>query len=185
MTLGWPKLNKLLSGIDRKIAFKTDEYANHIIICGYGRVGSWIGKALDILNIPFVVVDYNQTVIQEAKKRGIDAFYGDPSEIEVLEQAGIDKAKSLVVAIPDRNTQEELITKVQTQYPEVKIYSRAHLDEDFERLKFLRVEKVVQPEFEAALTITKSILVHQGKTKDEITNMVKSLRQSKAMTKPD
>jgi CPA2 family monovalent cation:H+ antiporter-2 len=182
-SLKWPKVNKFITGWDRSVPSKVSEYKNHIIICGFGRVGSWIGKALGMQNIPIVVVDYNQGVIKNAKQMGIDGIYGDPSETEVLEQAGVKNAKAIVVAIPDRIAQEELITRVQTKHPSVKIYSRAHFDEDFERLKFLRVDKVVQPEFEAALTIIKSIILSRGKSLDDFNNLAKSLRQSKAMSK--
>lgn len=151
---------------------------NHIVICGYGRVGRWVGKALTDFDIPFVVVEYNQKVVSELKESGVAVLYGDPTEPEVLEAVGIREAKAVVLAIPDRIAQEALITYVQTVAPNVKIISRVHLDEDLEKLKMLRVDKIVQPEFEAAIEIVRSILVSRGKNRDEISDAVKSLRVS-------
>lgn len=151
---------------------------NHIIICGYGRVGKWVGKAMTDLGIPFVVVEYNQNVVNELKGGGISVLYGDPTEPEILEAVGIRNAKAVILAIPDRVAQETLIAYVQTVAPEVKIISRAHLDEDWDKLKNLRVDKVVQPEFEAAVEIVRSVLISRGKTKDEIREAIKSLRVS-------
>ena len=80
------------------------------------------------------------------------------------------------MAIPDRVVQETLITYVQTVAPGVKIISRAHRDEDWEKLKTLRVDKVVQPEFEAAVEIIRSVLISRGKGRDEISGLIRNLR---------
>lgn len=164
------------SGEKREIL--PENISDHIIICGYGRVGKWVGKALSDFNIPFVVVEYNQKVVNELKEGGISVLYGDPTEPEVLEAVGIRQAKAVILAIPDRIAQETLIAYVQTVAPNVKIISRAHLDEDWEKLKTLRVDKVVQPEFEAAVEIVRGVLASRGKTKEEVSEAVKSLRVS-------
>ena len=40
---------------------------DHVVICGYGRVGKYIGRALQMVNIPFIVVDYNETTTREPR----------------------------------------------------------------------------------------------------------------------
>lgn len=159
------------------------EMENHIIICGYGRVGKWIGHALRQIDVPFIVIDYNQKVIKEVSELGIPAIYGDPAEPEVLAQANLKAAKSVVIAIPDRVTHEQLVAYIQSTAPKVKIISRVHFDEDVEKLKSLKVDTIVQPEFEAAVAISRSILEGMGKDREEIRDKIKSLRLSRAKTK--
>jgi CPA2 family monovalent cation:H+ antiporter-2 len=171
--------SKIFSAGERHIA-ETEGYKNHIIICGYGRVGRWIGKAFAEFNIPFVVVEYNQNVVQELKSAGIPVLYGDPTEPEVLEGVGVRDSKAVILAIPDSVAQEALIAYVQTVAPTAKIISRAHLDTDWEKLKDLRVDKVVQPEFEAALAIVRSVFSSMGKSSEEISAVTKSLRLSRS-----
>jgi CPA2 family monovalent cation:H+ antiporter-2 len=156
----------------------TPGISEHIIICGYGRVGKWVGRALGDFGIPFVVVEYNQKIVQDLKEGGISVLYGDPTEPEVLEAVNIRQAKAVVLAIPDRVAQETLIAYIQTVAPDVKIISRVHEDSDWEKLKILRVDKVVQPEFEAAVEIIRSILISRGRSRIEISDAVKSLRLS-------
>jgi len=177
LTLRVPALSKLFLAGERNDISQA-ELKDHIIICGYGRVGSWVGKALAEYGIPFVVVDYNQKVVQELKDAGTRVIYGDPTEPEVLEAVGIRAAKAIILAIPDRVAQETLITHVQTIAPEVKIISRVHRDEDWEKLKTLKVDKVIQPEFEAAVEIVRSVLVSKGKSREEISEVIKNLRVS-------
>lgn len=170
--------SKIFSSVGKNPA--NDALTNHIVILGYGRVGGWVGKSLTDHSIPFIVVDYNQEVINECKKKGIFAVYGDPAENEVLEVANIENAKAVIIAIPDRISQESIITRIQTIAPNVKIISRVHLDEDWEKLKVLRVDKLVQPEFEAATAIIRTILNSMGKDKEIINKSIKSLRLSHA-----
>ena len=125
-----------------------------------------------------MVVEYNQKIVQDLKEGGISVLYGDPTEPEVLEAVNIRQAKAIILAIPDQVAQETLVAYIQTVAPSVKIISRVHEDSDWEKLKILRVDKVVQPEFEAAMEIIRSILLGRGKNKEEISEAVKSLRMS-------
>lgn len=180
MTIRLPWLNKYFVGGVGHISERV-EYKDHIIICGYGRVGGWVGRALREMGTPFVIVEYNQAIVSDLKGKGLPVIYGDPGEPEVLDAAGIAAAKAIVLAIPDRVSQEMLISYVQTVAPNVKIISRVHLDEDWERLKIMKIHKVVQPEFEAAVAITRTILVSMGKSKEEIGEKIKSLRISRSL----
>lgn len=173
----WARKFSLFSGGEKR-DFVAEDFNDHIIICGYGRVGKWVGKALIGFGIPFVVIEYNQNVVNELKEGGISVLYGDPTEPEVLEAVGIRDAKAVILAIPDRVAQETLIAYTQSVAPNVKIISRAHLDSDWEKLKTLRVDKIVQPEFEAAIEIIRSVLISRGKNHEEISDAVKSLRVS-------
>lgn len=177
ITQKFPKIHKYFIGSEGYVSERI-EFSNHIIICGYGRVGAWVGRALEELGTPFVIVDYNRDVVSELKKKGLPVIFGDPAEIEVLEAAGIGNAKAVVLAIPDRISQEILIGHVQTLTPKVMIISRVHLDSDLERLRALKIDKIVQPEFEAAMAITKTILVSMGKSREEIDERIKKLRIS-------
>jgi CPA2 family monovalent cation:H+ antiporter-2 len=172
---------KAFSSLERNTLQK-EELKDHIVILGFGRVGRWVGKALTDHNINYVVVDYDNEVINSCKNKGINAIYGDFVEKEVLEASSITTARAVVIAVPDRPSQEFVIAHIQTISPHVKIISRVHLDEDWDKLKLLRVDKLVQPEFEAATSIIKSILISFGKDREEILRSIKSIRLSHAKT---
>lgn len=177
----WRKLKgiRIFSSGEKGLATSGGEvFTNHIILCGYGRVGSWIGRALGDNNIPFVVVEYNRAIVAELKEKNTPVIYGDPGEPEILDALNVKEAKAIILAIPDHVAQENLVAYVQTVAPGVKIISRAHLEEDVQSLKDLKVDRIVQPEFEAAIAIIKSIFVSMGKPKEEISAVLKGLRMS-------
>lgn len=149
---------------------------NHVVICGHGRVGSWIARALRMLGVPFVVIDYDHQVINQLKEREIPALYGDPADVDVLDYAQVEKAKVVIIAIPDETTQEMIVTNCQTLNPKVKIISRVHHASDQSRLKALGVAVIIQPEFEAALSIIHRSLQFFGVGREEIANKIKRIK---------
>jgi monovalent cation:H+ antiporter-2, CPA2 family len=149
---------------------------DHIVICGYGRVGKYIGRALEMAGIPFLVVDYNHYTVARLKEKGIAVVYGDPADLGVLDYAQVDFSRAIVIAIPDRHTQEMIISNARTLNKKVRIICRTHHEEDQPRLKSLGVQTIVQPEFEAALSIISRLLGDSGFTDEEISGKVSRLK---------
>lgn len=150
-------------------------YKDHAIVLGHGRVGRYISHALSQSSIPYVVIDYNNHLVNHLRKRGVDVVYGDPVEIDILRSAGIGSAKVLIVAIPDIHTAEIIIANSKNLNPNIKIISRIHHEGDIARLKDLGVTFIIQPEFEAAISMTQKILLLFNLKMPEIYERVVSL----------
>lgn len=172
----WKILENFFNQFDKKPLPESLPLENHVVICGFGRVGKYIGRALQMAKIPFIVVDYNHQMIKSLKEEGLNVVYGDPSEIDVLDFAQVDKAKAVIIAIPDRQTQEMAIVNAQSLRPGIKIICRTHHEEDQARLRALRVETIIQPEFEAALSIVHRLLQDFGASQEEIDGKIKRLK---------
>lgn len=149
---------------------------DHVVICGYGRVGKYIGRALQMSNVPFLVVDYNQHTLAGLRGSGIQTIYGDPADKDVLDYAQVDLAKSIIIAIPDRHTQEMVIGNALSLNRRIKIICRTHHEEDQRHLKSLGVQTVIQPEFEAALTIVNKLLNDFGVPPEEMAGKMSRLK---------
>lgn len=155
-----PRVNNYLKSFVDEESPHIDAFKlkGHVVICGYGRVGQYIGKALKMAQIPFVGVDYNYYVVQKAKASGIKIIYGDPTDIDILDYAQIEYARTLVVAVPEKFSQKTIILNAKKLNSSLQIYSRIHNEADQQQLHDLGAEVVVQPEFEASLTIIRYLL---------------------------
>lgn len=175
----WPKIfpthQNLLPG-DEDLPIR-----DHIVICGYGRVGKYVGRALTMAGIPFLVVDYNSATVADLESKGIQVVYGDPAEKEVLDYAQVDLARAVIIAIPDRHTQQMVIANAQSLNRRVKIICRTHHEEDQKRLKSLGVATIIQPEFEAAITIVEKLLGDFGVTPEEVSGKISRLKLEHGM----
>lgn len=150
--------------------------SNHIVICGYGRVGKYIGRALEMARIPYLVIDYNQATVAQLRSHGISVVYGDPADKDVLDYAQVDFARAVIIAIPDRHTQEMIISNAQTLNRHIRIICRTHHEEDQRYLKSLGVTTIVQPEFEAALAVIERLLPEFGVTPDDLSGKISRLK---------
>ena len=150
--------------------------SHHIVICGYGRVGKYIGRALELTDIPYLVVDYNQTTVAQLRAKGVTVVYGDPADKDVLDYAQVDFAKAVVIAIPDRHTQEMIISNAQTLNRHIRIICRTHHEEDQRYLKSLGVQTIVQPEFEAALSVIGRLLPEFGVSAADVAGKISRLK---------
>ncbi len=154
---------------------------DHVVICGYGRVGGHIGRALSLANIPFIAVDYNYQVVEKAKKEGVNIIYGDPTDMEILDYVQTDMAKVLVIAVPEKFSQESIVINAKKLNKKIVIFTRIHREQDQVRMKDLGVDIIIQPEFEASLSIIRRILYWHGLDKEEISRKIKRLKLEHGM----
>jgi len=178
-------VRKYFKGLDNFIALKMDsnrspidelDLKNHIVLCGYGRIGSYIGRSLVMANIPYIAIDYNLNTVEKARRSGVNIIYGDPTDKDILDYAQIDEAAILILAVPDKNSQEEIVINARKLNRDIYVIGRVHKKQDQTRMKDLGVDLVVQPEFEASLSIIRRIYMIHHLDKIDIVNKIKRLK---------
>ncbi len=178
-------VKKYLPFLDNYLKFKIDSnlspidqlnLKNHVVICGYGRIGSNIGKSLILANIPFIAIDYNLGLVERARRQGVNIIYGDPTDIDILDYAEVDEATILILAIPNLETQKTVYLNAKKLNKNIYVISRIHKEEHQNIMKDLGVNLVVQPEFEASISIIKKIYLMRQLDKIEIINKLKRLK---------
>ncbi|MEO6509139.1 MAG: cation:proton antiporter, partial [Patescibacteria group bacterium] len=154
---------------------------NHIIICGYGRVGQHIGQALMNADIPFVAIDFNFHNIQKARKQGINVIYGDSTDRDILDYAEIETAVALISVVPDKFSQEAIILNAKKLNPKITVISRVHTHMHQQRMRDLGADVVVEPELEASLSIIKRIFHLKNLSPDERMKHLRHFRLEQGM----
>jgi monovalent cation:H+ antiporter-2, CPA2 family len=152
-----------------------------IVICGYGRTGQNLVTLLAEQNIPVVVVDQSEAAIQKLRDGGIPYIYGNAVSIPVLTRAGLDRARAMVIALPDAMSTRLCLKHALEISPKLDIVVRANQYKDIELLYQLGGSEVVQPEFEASLEMAAHLLVKIGLPTIQIQRQVKAVRNSQYM----
>ncbi|WP_413933593.1 cation:proton antiporter [Nitrospira sp. BLG_1] len=150
----------------------------HVVVCGFGRVGNSLGKALEAFNLPYVVIDRNPDTIRRLQGRGTPCLYGDASHRELLVKAGTADASLIIVALPEIDSAALAVGRMRDLSPKVPILARAHGPAEAERLSALGVTEVIQPDVETSATLIRHSLSWFGIPKDRILDYVEQYRQS-------
>ncbi len=135
---------------------------NAVLILGYGRVGEVLGDALDRRQMSYTVIEMNPAVVRTLRERGVHAYYGDAASDELLLRAGVDSAKTLVVATPDLVTARAAIRHAKHLNPQIDVIARAAVATEVELLQAAGADEVAQPEFEAGLELLRHVLARDG-----------------------
>ena len=109
----------------RKMQREIDGLESHIVIAGLGRVGRQAALELSESSIPFVVVDPSLDAQAYASQHGYLMICGDASDDDVLEVAGIRRAKGLIVTSGDDASNLYIVLSARVLNPELFIVSRA------------------------------------------------------------
>lgn len=174
-----PWLDSLLAKADVPLDVAENlPYQNHIIVCGYGRVGSNIVRLFQKRNYPVLVIDESEQRIQELREANIPYIYGNAASEAVLEKAGISAAKGMAIALPDPMSTRLCLKRSLKFNPELDLVVRANEEKDIEILYQMGAKEVVQPEFEASLELSTHLFTGLGFPAMGVQQNIQEIRKS-------
>jgi len=135
--------------INKKIMSTLDSLSNHVIICGFGRNGQQAAKTLLGHKIDFVVVDRDSNNINQFKHnehKSLLYINGDATEDVVLKEAGIDRAASLICALPTDADNVFIVLSARALNSKLQIISRASNATSIPKLKKAGASNVIMPD---------------------------------------
>lgn len=108
--------------------------SEHMIVVGYGRVGSLLGAGLLAHGEKLLVIEDQSDAIEAARRDGAEIIVGNAADPEVLSAAGVVRAKRLFVAIPQSFEAGQVCEQARRDNPTLPIVARAHSDAEVEHL---------------------------------------------------
>ncbi|MBI2198217.1 MAG: cation:proton antiporter [Candidatus Rokubacteria bacterium] len=139
-----------------------------VVVCGFGRVGSAVADAFEAFGTPYVAIESNPDIVRGLRERGVPCVYGDASQRSLLELAGAERARLVVVALPDFERAELAVRHARSLNRAGPILARAHDVRVRDRLLAAGATEVIQPEFEAASTLIRHALRELGLSRDRV-----------------
>lgn len=148
---------RALFGADR-MKRKIDHLSDHVIICGFGRIGVMLAQELRTADRPFVIVERSPAKVAEAEAAGYICLTGEATDETVLIDAGLHRAKVLATVLPDDAANVFITLSARSLNPAVEIIARGEAPTTEGKLRHAGADKVVLPTHIGAERIAEMIL---------------------------
>ncbi|HVP33123.1 MAG TPA: cation:proton antiporter [Steroidobacteraceae bacterium] len=131
----------------------------HVILCGFGRVGQNIARVLESHGFEYIALDLDPARIRAARQAGDPVIYGDSADEELLAKAGLGAASAVVISFSDPGTSLGILRSVRRIRPEVPVLVRTADDARLKELQDAGATDVVPETFEASLMLVSHVLM--------------------------
>lgn len=159
-----------------QIAVQTMSTRQHVIICGYGRSGQALAAFLKNENVSFIALDLDSRRVHEASSRGERVVYGDAAKHEVLQAAGLMRAKALVITYDDKHSALRILRHIQQDRPDLPVIVRTSDDSNVEVLKKAGATEVVAEVLEGSVMLASQALLMAGIPLSRVVRRVQEAR---------
>ncbi len=132
--------------IQKRVEKKIRKMNNHVIVCGYGRNGQQAVHKLLAYKKPFIVIEKDEEVVEKYYSELVSFVLGNANEDEVLKKAGIEKATTLISALPSDADNLFVVLSARQLNKRLKIISRATEETTLKKLKLAGANNVIMPD---------------------------------------
>ncbi len=158
---------------------ETDEVRgmkDHVVIIGYGINGKNVARAAKFASIPHVIIELNPETVKTELDKGELIYYGDATQREILEHAGIREALIIVITIPGPGDARRITALTRQLNPNVHIIIRTRFIEDMKTLFDIGADEVIPEEFETSIEIFTRVLAKYLIPREDIEKLVANVR---------
>ncbi|MHA1567662.1 MAG: monovalent cation:proton antiporter-2 (CPA2) family protein [Alphaproteobacteria bacterium] len=149
---------------------------DHVLIAGFGRVGQSVAKIISAGGISYVALDLDATRIAACRAKGMPAFFGDASQMEILKSAGADLARGAVVTIDQPAAADRIVAALREFFPNLPVFVRAKDLLHGRRLEAEGATQAVPETLEASLQLGAIAMTSMGVSSDDVTGIIQELR---------
>jgi CPA2 family monovalent cation:H+ antiporter-2 len=155
---------------------ETQDLRNHVVIAGYGRVGQVVAGVLSRRDVPWVALDLDPARVSAGMERGAPVFYGDSARGGVLQAAGAERARAVVVTLNDAAAAARLVALLRERLPNVALFVRGRDEAHCRELSRLGATAVVPEILEASLQLGARALKSAGIGDEDIVDVLAEMR---------
>ncbi|WGZ89837.1 MAG: cation:proton antiporter [Candidatus Thiocaldithrix dubininis] len=179
------KITKLLFGDSYLKQQRRDAHAfglavqavdDHVILCGYRRMGQNIGHFLQEQGIPYIALELDPKIVNEAWEAGDNVYYADATRPEILGAAGLYRARLIVITVADVEIAKRIVEAARKKRGSIPILVRTRDDTHMQELEELGATDVLPETLEATVMIVERLLGRLGLSPDEMFRMVEKVR---------
>ncbi|MDG6772833.1 monovalent cation:proton antiporter-2 (CPA2) family protein [Thiomicrorhabdus sp. ZW0627] len=170
---------KSQSEMEKVIAQENIYLSNHIILCGFGRVGQTVSRFLHKAPENFVALDMDIRRVTEANNAGERVYYGDASKERILHAAGIDKAKAVIITFSDYHASMKILHTIRHISPDIPVLVRTIDDSHLNELLEAGATEVVPDTFESSIMLSSHLLLMVGQPPSKVLRETREIRKNR------
>ena len=131
----------------------------HVILCGFGRVGQNVARVLESQGFEYIALDLDPARIRAARQAGDPVIFGDSADESLLMKVGLETASAVVISFSDPATSLGILHSVRRLRPDVPVLVRTADDGRLQELQDAGATDVVPETFEASLMLVSHVLM--------------------------
>lgn len=158
---------------------ETMSKSDHVLVIGFGRGGQTVGRVLAQEGIPYFALDLDIARVQVARSAGEPVSFGDAKRREVLEAAGLGRAKMVVVTLNNMHETQHVLDNVLSMYPNMPVYVRATNDDYVKTFTDMGVEEAVSDTKETGLVLAGYAMLGNGTSYRHVYQTMANIRHSR------
>ncbi len=155
--------------IKEQIAQSSEPLNNHVIICGYSHIGQNIARFIDEKNQQYIALDLDIIRIQEARDAGENIVYGDPTHKSILQAAGIERARLVLITLKNTSVAKKIIMQIRSMNKAIPILLRTIDESKLDEFYAVGASDVIPQNLESSIILASHMLGHLGVPAIEIT----------------
>lgn len=132
---------------------------DHVIICGFGRVGQNLARVLERQGFTYAALDMDPRAVQAAREAGDPVIFGDGTQTEILEAIGLDGCSVLVLTFAEATVSLRIVKAVRELRPNLPILVRTQDDSKLEELQNAGATEIIPETLEASLMLVSHVLL--------------------------
>ncbi len=152
------------------------EVENHVLICGYRRIGQGLARLLQEQGIPYLALELDSKIVRDAWEAGESVYYADARRTEILVAAGISRARMVVITVSDVEAAKRITESARKKNKQIPIVVRARDDTHMGALVTLGATEVLPESLEASVMVATRVLEKLNLPNEEIDQVVGRIR---------
>ncbi len=149
----------------------------HVLLCGFGRTGQNLGQFLRQKGIPFIALEIEADIVNEAREAGEPVFLANSGSPKILGLAGIDRARVVIISFTELKPAEHIAAQVRKLRPDITLIIRTRDDRHLEHLLERGADEVIPDTVESSIMLARHTLTALGESPAEIEELLEQARQ--------
>ena len=151
--------------------------SGQVIVAGFGRMGQIIAQVVQNAGVDVIAIDRNPGHIRNAERFGFKVYFGDAARLDILETAGIDEARAIILCMDDRDAVNHAVKAIRASHPNACIHAVAHDRMHEIELRKLGPDVIVRETLESSLMIARKALEQMSFSDAMIDDFIQQFRE--------